>query len=252
MEFKYIIMTHTDFEDVSTEQIFIFPKVIDHDQMAEAVRHIRFWRNNSNDWSRQLSSPVSAGFTNCETCWGRSETLDLDARPKIDSALLDGDTLLPAYRIWDKTNGCWFKPIYRGHEGKLVDVVMSANGDLGMRYMDAYYGYPTATFVHESCFDTIPPYSEGFEIDKCTGYTDANGRHLYVGDLVGNGILGDPWIGEIIWDPAWGSFMVSDLRMVNRYSTVYIPLRQPNSTLTAMSYVHMGDIRQRHEMLIKE
>ena len=43
------------------------------------------WRN----WKRESWRPISAGFTNGETCYGRSESLNLDSRPE-DTAYLSG------------------------------------------------------------------------------------------------------------------------------------------------------------------
>lgn len=74
------------------EQIFIFPKEVDHDRMYEAMEAIRFdvpgtFRGN---WKRKLreGEAISAGFVGNGLCYGRSETLGLDSRLDVDTALL--------------------------------------------------------------------------------------------------------------------------------------------------------------------
>lgn len=75
------------------DAIFVFPREIDHDRMAEALGAIRF--GYSHNWERKLRNAqadgkiVSAGFVSPDgTCHGRSETLDLDSRGPIDTMLL--------------------------------------------------------------------------------------------------------------------------------------------------------------------
>jgi hypothetical protein len=72
------------------EKIFIFPKDVDHDRMYEAMEAIRF-DTGFRDWSRKIRTEgeaVSAGFITDGRCHGRSETLGLDSRPEVDTALL--------------------------------------------------------------------------------------------------------------------------------------------------------------------
>lgn len=71
------------------DQIFIFPKEVDHDRMYEAMEAIRF--GTKHDWNRKIRSEgqaVSAGFITAGHCHGRSETLNLDSRPEKDTMLL--------------------------------------------------------------------------------------------------------------------------------------------------------------------
>lgn len=75
------------------DAIFVFPREINHDYMAEALEAIRF--GYSHNWERKLHNAISdgkiisAGFVSPDgTCHGRSETLDLDSRGEIDTALL--------------------------------------------------------------------------------------------------------------------------------------------------------------------
>lgn len=74
------------------EQIFIFPKEVDHDRMYEAMEAIRFDVAGTfrGDWRRKLrdGEAVSAGFVTNGVCHGRSETLNLDSRGEKDTALL--------------------------------------------------------------------------------------------------------------------------------------------------------------------
>lgn len=81
-EMKYIVTRNLG---NGKEEIFIFPKSVNHDCMAEVLTHIK---NQSWDrWDREPRFPVSAGFTDGNTCYGRSESLDLDSRPQ-DKELL--------------------------------------------------------------------------------------------------------------------------------------------------------------------
>jgi hypothetical protein len=69
------------------EQIFVFPKTVDHDRMYEAMEVIRF--GDSHNWERKLydGKAISAGFITDGKCHGRSETLDLASRGDVDTKL---------------------------------------------------------------------------------------------------------------------------------------------------------------------
>ncbi len=71
---KYIVTTQENGE----EEIFIFPKSINHDCMAEAIQGIR--NQSFGNWRRVSREPVSAGFIENGKCFGQSETLRLDSR----------------------------------------------------------------------------------------------------------------------------------------------------------------------------
>jgi len=63
-----------------TEEIFLFPRAIDHDQMALALQM----------FDNKIRKPVSAGFMDDEgTCHGYSETLNLKSRGESDTHLLN-------------------------------------------------------------------------------------------------------------------------------------------------------------------
>lgn len=83
IEMKYIVLKPAD-----KELIFIFPKSIDHDRFVETMEAMRY--GSDSNWARLYPNPISAGFTDGKTCYGRSETLDLDSRKEIDTALLKG------------------------------------------------------------------------------------------------------------------------------------------------------------------
>lgn len=78
-EMKYVVVK-TD----AGEQIYVFPKQIDHDAFAEVLSYIKMGGRN---WKREYREPVSAGFTDGVTCYGRSESLGIGSRPQ-DSSLL--------------------------------------------------------------------------------------------------------------------------------------------------------------------
>jgi hypothetical protein len=72
------------------ESIFVFPRDVDHDRMKEAIECIRF--GSERNWRRKFrdGEVISAGFVDDGRCHGRSETLDLDSRKDLDTALLRG------------------------------------------------------------------------------------------------------------------------------------------------------------------
>ena len=78
---KYIV-TKTD---EGKEEIFVFPREINHDCMAQAIYNIKDQMHG--DWKRIYREPVSAGFIEGGKCVGKSETLRLDSRPS-DTLLL--------------------------------------------------------------------------------------------------------------------------------------------------------------------
>ena len=78
---KYIVTRQPD----GPEEIFIFPKAVHHDCMAEILGHIR--NQSFSGWRRIHREPVSAGFIEGGKCVGESESLGLRSRPE-DSALL--------------------------------------------------------------------------------------------------------------------------------------------------------------------
>lgn len=80
---KYIVMTLAD-----KEEIFVFPRTVDHDRMFEACESIRF--GDSRNWNRKYRDGecVAAGFIDNGQCHGRSETLAIKSRGEKDSKLL--------------------------------------------------------------------------------------------------------------------------------------------------------------------
>ena len=80
MEMKYVVV-----DSEAGEQMFIFPKNIDHDAFTEVLSYIR--QGSKRDWNRIHRKPVSAGFTDGTRCYGRSETLVMASRID-DTALL--------------------------------------------------------------------------------------------------------------------------------------------------------------------
>lgn len=81
IEMKYVVL-----KPDQKELLFIFPKSIDHDRFVETMEAMRY--GDRNNWERLYPNPISAGFTDGKTCFGRSETLNLDSRKEIDSFLL--------------------------------------------------------------------------------------------------------------------------------------------------------------------
>jgi len=80
-EFKYVVVQ----PEGGQEQIFIFPKSVNHDDFADIVSNIK--EGDGRNWTRPYRKPISAGFTDGERCYGHSETLGLESR-QVDTALL--------------------------------------------------------------------------------------------------------------------------------------------------------------------
>lgn len=70
------------------EQIFVFPKSVDHDRMMEAIGAIRM--GSQRNWNRVYrdADTISAGFVVNGCCQGHSETLGLKSRGEADTMLL--------------------------------------------------------------------------------------------------------------------------------------------------------------------
>lgn len=80
---KYIV-TKTE---EGKEEIFIFPKSINHDCTMEVLRRIRDQPHGR--WRRVDREPIAAGFVTAGgDCYGRSETLQLESRGLQDSSLI--------------------------------------------------------------------------------------------------------------------------------------------------------------------
>jgi hypothetical protein len=89
MEMKYVVVSSEE----QGEQLFIFPKNINHDSFAEVLSNIRFYKNgNLRDWKRIYREPISAGFTDGVKCYGKSESLNLNSRPEDTEILKAGGT----------------------------------------------------------------------------------------------------------------------------------------------------------------
>lgn len=80
MEMKYVVV-----DSEAGEQLFVFPKNIDHDEFASVLSYIK--HGSARNWERIYRKPIAAGFTDGVYCYGRSETLDLESRG-VDTALL--------------------------------------------------------------------------------------------------------------------------------------------------------------------
>jgi len=81
---KYIV---TKREEDELEEIFLFPRTVNHDCMAEVLQSIRNQKHGA--WKIIHREPISAGFVEGGKCFGKSESLDLQSRPELDTALLN-------------------------------------------------------------------------------------------------------------------------------------------------------------------
>jgi hypothetical protein len=80
---KYVVV-----ELKGVEEIFPFPKRIDHDRWFEAIGAVRMGSDRSWDREYRMATAVSAGFITNGRCHGESETLKLSSRGDADTALL--------------------------------------------------------------------------------------------------------------------------------------------------------------------
>ena len=82
MAMKFI----TTRDEQGVEEVFVFPKRIHHDAMAEAIARVK--NQTYGNWVRVHRQPVAAGFVDESwKCHGMSETLGLSARSE-DAELL--------------------------------------------------------------------------------------------------------------------------------------------------------------------
>lgn len=83
-EMKYVVVDSKE----AGRQLFTFPKNINHSEFAEILSYIK--TGGTNTWVRVYRKPVSAGFTDGLTCYGRSESLDLSCLPSDTELLRKG------------------------------------------------------------------------------------------------------------------------------------------------------------------
>lgn len=82
---KYIVTQ----SDTGIVELFMFPRHINHGYFAESLEALRSTTSNGRDWERIYRKPISAGFVSKDfKCYGRSESLNLNARPVEDTLLL--------------------------------------------------------------------------------------------------------------------------------------------------------------------
>ena len=81
-EMKYVVTKTKE----GPEQIFIFEKGIEHNRFYEVLNYIK--EGHDPAWRREFRELISAGFTDGKICWGRSEVLNKNSRPKEDTILL--------------------------------------------------------------------------------------------------------------------------------------------------------------------
>ncbi|MCK4621281.1 MAG: hypothetical protein KAT62_03600 [Desulfuromonadales bacterium] len=74
-------------QEGGVQEIFIFPRTVNHDAMAEMLERIK--DHTTGSWTRISRMPISAGFvTKDGICYGESITLNLESRHQVDADLL--------------------------------------------------------------------------------------------------------------------------------------------------------------------
>lgn len=83
---KYVVTRN----EAGKEEIFIFPRHINHDDFAEVVSLVkrRDPTRRHGNWEREYCQPIAAGFFEGGKCTGRSESLDLGSRGRLDEMLI--------------------------------------------------------------------------------------------------------------------------------------------------------------------
>ena len=74
--------------------------------------------------------------------------------------------MISKFRVWDKKNKCYVKPIYEAHRGKIFEPLISMSGDLLIRE----YG----RFAHESVLE----FKDRFMVEWSTSQIDKHGVEL--------------------------------------------------------------------------
>ena len=82
IEMKYVVVNSKE----KGEQLFVFPTNVIHSEFAEVLSYMK--EGDRHNWKRIFRQPISAGFTDGSTCYGRSESLNLSSRKNLDTALL--------------------------------------------------------------------------------------------------------------------------------------------------------------------
>lgn len=115
------------------ESIFVFPRDVNHDRMAQALEVIRF-DTAGGGWNRKYrdGDVISAGFVDLGICHGHSETLKLNSRGPIDTELLR------AFRAVERDTQPTETPAGRG---VLPETPLTSVGDLIQWHRDQEQHY---------------------------------------------------------------------------------------------------------------
>jgi hypothetical protein len=83
---KYVVTK----DENGVEELFMFPKSVDHDVFANAVSRLK--NQAHGNWERIDRDVIAAGFVTTKQdgvfCFGRSETLNLNSRGRLDEMLI--------------------------------------------------------------------------------------------------------------------------------------------------------------------
>lgn len=95
------------------------------------------------------------------------------------------------YKIWDIEKEDWYKPIYKGYEGHIEELLLSPSGDLNMRRVVG----KDIQMIHQSAFG-----ARTFKVFPFIGITTNDGDEVYLGHVIKAFRRSDPERKDSVFD----------------------------------------------------